>query len=254
MIYSYTIIIAFLCGIILYKIFTTHPGRLPFIRKIPGLDTIDEAVGRATEMGKPIFFSPGLTELDISSLSALMILSRVSRLAARYNTRVISTIPSYMAYVMAEEICREAYVSEGKGELFDPSRDLHLIINQFPYAIGSAGIMHREKVAAVFLFGYFFAESLILAEAGNTVGAIQVAGSDSILQLPFFVVTCDYTIIGEELYAAGAYISKHPTMLASLVAQDRCKVLISIFVIIGSIFATLSAKVGYNIILDLFGK
>ena len=40
------------------------------------------------------------------------------------------------------------------------------------------------------------------ARLGNAAGAIQIAGTDAVTQLPFFITTCDYTLIGEELYAA----------------------------------------------------
>ena len=80
--------------------------------------------------------------------------------------------------------------------------------------------MLREKPAAIFLQGTFYAESLILAETGNSVGAIQIAGTDSEHQLPFFIAACDYTLIGEELYAASAYLSREPMLLGSLRGQD----------------------------------
>lgn len=238
--YTYTLFILIVCGVIVWNILSARKGKEFYIRKLAGLDAIDEAVGRATEMGRPIFFSlPALPGVDVSSLSALAILSRVARLAARYNTRVIVTTTHYVVYTMAEEVCKEAFAAEGKGELFDPSRDLYLMIEQFPYAIGSAGIMHREKVAANFLFGYFYAESLLLAEAGTQVGAIQVAGTDATLQVPFFVVTCDYTLIGEELYAASAYMSRQSTMLGSLVGQDVGKLLLMALTLVGAIVSTM---------------
>jgi len=65
--------------------------------------------------------------------------------------------------------------------------------------------MLREKPAANFFMGMFYAESLILAETGNRTGAIQIAGTDADTQLPFFITACDYTLMGEELYAASAY-------------------------------------------------
>ena len=71
--------------------------------------------------------------------------------------------------------------------------------------------------------GYFFAESLILAEAGARTGAIQIAATDAFTQLPFFITTCDYTLMGEELYAASAYLSRDARMLATLKAQDLGK-------------------------------
>ena len=89
--------------------------------------------------------------------------------------------------------------------------------------------------------GAFFAESLILAETGNSIGAIQVAGTAMPSQLPFFVAACDYTLIGEEFFAASAYLSGDPDQLGSLKGQDVGKVIVAALVIVGCLMDTLSS-------------
>jgi hypothetical protein len=220
-----------------------HRGKELYIRPMPGLDAIEEAIGRATEMGRPIFFSPGIGGLNIVTLCSLAILKRVAKLAAKYDLRFISTTASYLIYPMVEEIIRDAYAEQGKADLFNPD-DVVFIYGQFPYAFGSVGIMQREKVAANFLFGFFAAESLILAEGGNIAGAIQVAGTNSVLQIPFFIVACDYTIIGEEFFAASAYLSKDPTMTGSLRGQDMGKLVIFIIILAATAEATIKFFAG----------
>ena len=81
----------------------------------------------------------------------------------------------------------------------------------------------REKPAACLYMGKFFAESLILAETGNSIGAIQIAGTASQSQIPFFVTACDYTLIGEEFFAASAYLSQTPELMGGLKGQDMMK-------------------------------
>ena len=103
------------------------------------------------------------------------------------------------------------------------------------------GLVHREQVGAAFLFGRFAAESLILAEAGQQIGATQVAATTSPEQVSFFITACDYTIIGEELYAAGAYLSKDPVQTGSLKAQDVGKILLLGLILLGSVFATVDS-------------
>ena len=98
--------------------------------------------------------------------------------------------------------------------------------------------MIRDRPAAHIMMGYFYAESLLLAETGATTGAIQIAGTDAFTQLPFFVTTCDYTLLGEELYAASAYLSREPKLLGSLKGQDMGKALIIVVLIIGSFLST----------------
>jgi len=110
-----------------------------------------------------------------------------------------------------------------------------------------SGLMVREQPAAVFLLGYFYAESLLLAETGASTGAIQVAGTDAYTQLPFFVTTCDYTLIGEELYAASAYLSREPRMLGSLRGQDVGKV----FLMLAMVGGTIAMSIGRWLAADL---
>jgi len=87
--------------------------------------------------------------------------------------------------------------------------------------------------------GGFFAESLILAETGNAAGSIQIAGTAEASQLPFFVAACDYTLMGEELYAASAYLSHEPVMLGGLKGQDFVKLIIIIVIVVGAVLIAL---------------
>jgi hypothetical protein len=238
--YTMLVLTVIFCAPIVYFILAARRGREIHIRPIAGLSAISEAIGRATEMGRPVLYCAGLSGLDIDGLCSVAILGQIAKMTARYNLRILVPMNDYLLYPIAEEAVREAYGAEGKLDLFD-QKDMIYVPGQFPYAAACVGMMHREKVAANFFFGYFAAESLILAEAGSQVGAIQVAGTPSTDQIPFFVTACDYTIIGEEYYAATAYLTREPTMLGSLVGQDVGKITISAFVIVGTVFAALAA-------------
>ena len=82
----------------------------------------------------------------------------------------------------------------------------------------------------------------ILAETGNSIGAIQIAGTAESSQLPFFVAACDYTLIGEELFAASAYLSRQPDQLGSLKGQDAGKLLVAAGIVIGVIYLLIRAR------------
>jgi hypothetical protein len=225
--------------IILYKILSARKGAKLFIRRIPGLSVLNEAIGRATEMGKPIIFAPGITGLDVVGLQAMSILSHVVKQSAKYQSRVIVTTADPIMYTLAEEVARDACASQGMPEAFIQDDIRYLSDQQFAWVSGVVGIQHREKVASCLYFGNFFGESLILAENGQMVGAIQVAGTPMTTQIPFFLASCDYTIIGDEYYAASAYLSREPTLLGSLVGQDYGKLILIGIIILGGILATL---------------
>jgi hypothetical protein len=98
--------------------------------------------------------------------------------------------------------------------------------------------------------GKFYAESLILAETGNSIGAIQIAGTASQAQIPFFVTACDYTLIGEEFFAASAYLSQKPELIGGVKGQDMIKLVIISVIVFSAIIMTIyeSTGIGFNII------
>lgn len=221
------------------RILAARGGKEIFVRKIPGLNAVDEAVGRATEMGKPILFSPGLGDFgEPMTFPALAALGYVARLAAKIGARVIVAVFQPVIVPVAEDILKQAYTEAGKRELYHEEDVRYLSTGQDTYALAVTGIMEREEVAASFFFGSFGFESLILTETGQRLGAIQVAGTASYNQIPFFIASCDYTVIGEELFAAGAYLGKEPTMLGSVIGQDYGKIIILALIVIGVVVVT----------------
>ena len=228
-------------GLILYYIYHARKGRKLFIRKIAGLQAIDDAVGRATEMGKPILYVLGLGYIeDIATIASLNILGEVAKKTAQYDTKLIVPNADPIVYTVAREIVKESYTNVGRPDAYDPDSVFFLAREQMAYAAGIDGIITRERPATNFLVGYFAAESLVIAETGAATGAIQIAGTDALAQLPFFVTACDYTLIGEELYAASAYISKRPLLLGAIKGEDYSKVIIAVALIAASIIGLLS--------------
>ena len=221
---------------VVYCIYHARSGKELFIRRIPGLEAVDEAIGRATEMGRSIMYILGLGGVsNVATIASMNILSQVAQKTADYETplRVPCNDPIVMNVV--REMVRTAYLNKGRPDAYNEENIFFLTESQFAYAAGVDGMMVREQPAAVFLQGSFFAESLILAETGNSIGAIQIAGTDKEHQLPFFIAACDYTLIGEELYAASAYLSREPMLLGSLKGQDYGKVMIFSAIVIGVI-------------------
>jgi hypothetical protein len=212
---------------LLYFVFKARTGKDLFIRKIAGLAAVDEAVGRATEMGKPILYVPGLGDIDwTATIASMNILGEVAKKIALYDSALIVPNRWSVTYTVSKEVVKEAFVSEGSPEKFKEEYVRYITEAQFGFAAAITGIMMRDKPATNFFIGRFWAESLIMAETGAQTGAFQIAGTDSVLQLPFFVTACDYTLIGEELYAASAYLSREPLLLGSLKAQDYGKLVV----------------------------
>jgi len=191
-------------------------------------------------MGRPIMYIPGIMDMDnIQTIASMVILGRVARKAAEYETPLL--VPTSRSIVMsaAQETVKEAYLDAGRPDAYDSDKIMYLTDDQFGYAAGVDGLMLREKPATIFYMGCFYAESLILAETGHSTGAIQIAGTAMPSQLPFFVTACDYTLIGEELFAASAYLSKEPLLLGSLKGQDWGKAIFIALLVGGIVLVSL---------------
>ncbi len=228
---------------ILIVLYTTYyrRGRRKFkMREIDGLRAIEEAIGRATEMARPLLFTPGWGG-DIqrpTTIASMNILSHVAETTARYDCPLLYPTHDPVIMSVAQEVVGESYTRAGYPDRMQPDNILYVSSSQFGYAAAVDGLISRLKPASVFLLGTFEAESLILAETGNSVGAIQIAGTDSTIQLSFFIVACDYTLIGEELFAASGYLSGNESILASVRSQDILKILIAAFLIVASVWVT----------------
>jgi len=239
------VIALILVGAIMWYVFQAGRGKKLFIRRIAGIEAVDEAVGRATEMGKPILFIPGIQDMDnVQTVAGLTILASVGKLAAQYETKLEVPVSRSLVMSTARETLKQAYLSVGRPDLYTDDMAYYVTDEQFGYVAAVDGIMVREKPATCFYMGAFFAESLILAETGNSVGAIQIAGTAMPTQLPFFVAACDYTLIGEELFAASAYLSKDAKMIGSLKGQDVGKAIAMFFILLGSVVATVASVSG----------
>ena len=241
----FAIIVFLFCGSVIFWIIYARKGKPLKIRKIAGLEAVDEAVGRATEMGRSVLFIPGIQDMnEIQTIAGITILSRVAKVAAEYDAKV--EVPTSKSLVMtaARETIQASYLTAGRPESYNQDLVYYVTDEQFGYVAYVQGMMVRDKPAACFYMGAFFAESLLLAETGNTIGAIQLAGTAMPAQLPFFVAACDYTLIGEEFFAASAYLSGEPDQLGSLKGQDFGKIIVGIGIIVGVILSSIASALG----------
>lgn len=243
-----------LCAVILLFIARARRQKL-FLRRIPGVDAVEEAIGRGTEMGRPIYFLTGrLSITSVSTMAAATILGEVARKVAQYDTPLKVPHTDAITMSVCQEITREAYQAAGRPDAFQEDANFYVTDEQFSYTAAVDGMMMREKPAACFYMGYYYAEALMLAETGTAAGAIQIAGTDAEHQLPFFVSACDYTLMGEELYAASAYLSQEPVKVGTLRGQDAGKLALMAFLLFGSLLVTVLSLSKKREVLELVPK
>lgn len=210
--------------LVMFMVRRAKAGQPLWFRRIAGIDAIDEAIGRATELGKPVLYVPGTQNIEnIQTIASIQLLTSVATKAANYDIPIIVPLNRAFMVSVAEEAVKQGFLNAGRPDAFVRDNVRYMSDEQFAFTSGVTGIMMREKTAAHFYLGAFYAESLILSEVGFTSGAIQIAGTANTHQLPFFVVACDYTLIGEEYFATSALVTRDVEMMGTLKATDYMK-------------------------------
>lgn len=221
------------------SILAARRGNRIAVRSLPPLEALDGAIRDAAAAGRPVFFVPGSRDLDnMQTVAALSVLGPVARKVAECGGRLF--VPTSRSIVMetARDICRRAYARAGKAADWSDDNVVYISDDQLGFVARVDGLIARERPGVCFLLGFFASESLLLAEGGYQVGAVQIAGTASPVQLPFLVAACDHVLLGEELFAAGASLEGDASMLGSLRGQDACKLFAAGLIIVGSVLTT----------------
>ena len=246
------ILFMFFCVLEYYFYREAKQGKARKLRRVEGVDKIDEAIGRATEMGRPVFTITGLDSFYSSETPAVIcnlnVISYVSRKAAEMGTPVIIGVGPSDVLPVATELYREGCAAAGKPEMFKEDNVRFLTPQQWAYTAAIMGIIDRELPAACVFIGRIYAEALHFGIVARRSGALSIAGNTDLGMASFFVVTCDYTLLGEEMYAAGAYVSGDPFQINAIVGQDVMKWVVSVLLLIGVVAVT----VGSSLMKSLF--
>lgn len=207
------------------------------LKQLPAYEAIREGVGRAAELGKPVMCHCGQRNLDhpfvAATLAALSILSYVASLCAEYGVRLIVPTMLHTVYPIQVQRVREAYMEQGRVEEFNEDDVRFLSPHHQAYAAGTIAIMEREKVSTNIMVGQWSGITLVIAETSARLGCFGVGGTDQTSNMPFFIPTMDYAIIGEEMYSLGTYIDKDPRDTGTLFAKDLIKVLFIVLIVLG---------------------
>ena len=219
-------------------------------RGIPGLERLEGWIEEAAKLDRSVFFTPGtggITSPD--TLAGLALLGYVAKRCVERKAQLIVANSDPQVQQATEDIVKGAYAKAGREKEFRPDMVRYVSPRQFAYAAGVMGILRREKPAVNFFVGDFQAEALQVAEAGRTEAIAQFGGTSNIDQLPFFMTTCDQTLIGEELYTAQGYLSSDPEAISTLVAPDAGKILAILLILAGALLITF----GNSILIALMG-
>lgn len=212
-------------------------GKAGELRSLPGLEQLSAAVGRSAETGQPLHVSVGVAgvggPVTAETWAGLTMLGHLADEAAACDTPLIVTVADPTVLPVAQDILRRAYTRYGNPEGYDPTYVRLIAPNPMAYAAGVAGLLEREPLTASIMVGSFGDEYLLMGETGARLGVHQVVGAADPQTLPFVYASADETLVGEEMFAGGAYTTRLPIQIGSLLTEDlaRWLVVLAIFLI-----------------------
>ena len=207
----------------------------PF-RPIVAFQTLRGLLGRTAESGKKVHLSMGSAGLGDEQTAAtaigLAVLRHMADQGAAFGYSPIVTVADPVLMLVAQDILYRAYQRTGLGASYR-STDVRLIApDATAYAVGAQQEINQETVAANVMVGHFGDEYLLMGEPGAQREIIQMVGSNTLEAQPLMMATSNRVLVGEELFAAGAYLTGRPAHIASLHVQDLVRVLLVIAIVV----------------------
>ena len=235
-------LIAFV-GLIFYFTRRVRAGQLPILRQIQAYETLKGVSARAIEAGRNLHLSLGVgtvtNDTTADTLAGLSILAYLSEKAAATASPPIVSLADPMAMLMAQSVTKAAQTDDPDGAELAQQNVRWVAPQPAAYAAGVMNLIHLEETDANILVGNFGDEYLLMGETAARQGGSHIGGSSVPNTLPFIYASAQETLIGEEIYAAGAYLQKRPVHLGSLMAQDTLRTIIFWVILIGVILASL---------------
>jgi hypothetical protein len=218
-------------------------GYTPDLRPIRAFDALRGLTARAIEAGRALHVSLGVGgvagEAAGDSLAGLKVLEYLADQSAAAGVPAVVSVADPTLLPVAQEVVRRPYGADREGAA-EAGRHVRWIAPQpAAYAAGVMGILGGEGVDANVMVGAFGDEYLLMGEAAVRRNIATVAGASDPNVLPFVFATADEMLMGEDMYAAGAYLSGEPWHIGSLLAQDLMRWIIVLVVIAAVIIHTL---------------
>jgi len=226
-------------------------GRLSDIplRSLPPVENLRTSLRRAAEMGEAVHLSPGVGAIDDRSsvaetLAGLEVVQGVARDALALGVPVHVTTNDGLVNLLAENSVQRALREAGHPAGLEAASELVAQQNRVAYAAGVMDRVGRPEVQGSVLVGSFTEELLLMGEVGARQTKFQVAGAVRPDAASFLPLVTDDFLLGEEIYAAGAYIDPKPARVVSLLAQDGIRMVLILLIVLGVILATMGILEG----------
>jgi len=230
--------------ILLLLIFATLGRRWqPSFRKLPSYEALGTAIERAVEAGERVHVSLGTGSVigpeSAPAMAGLVVLSRVASATAMSDRPAVATTADGAMAILAQDTLRTAHARLGASERYEPTSGRMLGATPYSYVAGVPAVLANENVSVHILNGSFGSEGALAADFGERRQALVVGGSDDVHAQALMYATAEHPLIGEEIYAGGAYLNAGVFHGASLRAQDVVRVLVILAILAGTLLSTL---------------
>jgi len=236
------LIVLFSVPLLFFALSRVRAGYGPQVRTLPAFDRLSGMSSRAAESGQTLHVGLGTGGISGAetgvSLAGLGSLAYLADQAAASESRLVVTVADPTLLPAAQEVVRRAYARRGKSDVFSPTQIRLLAPDPVAYAAGVMGILEGEDALASVTVGAFGDEYLLIGETGVKNDIEQVAGTDDPAALAFMHMTANGTLIGEEIFAAGACLQKRAESIAGLMVQDWWRYLVVLVIIVGVLWRT----------------
>lgn len=210
------------------------------VREIPAFTRLYHALGLSVEDGTRLHVSLGngnlLDARGGSAFAGLAMLRIIAERTSVSDKPVVASTGDAVLGLLTQDTIQAGFKAAGVDELYVPSMGRVTGLSPFGYAAGAMHISQNEDISTNIMLGYFSSEVALLAEAADRENATMIGASDNLTGQAVLFATTQDALIGEELFAAGAYLNAGASHTASLTVQDILRWLV-IAALLGGAFA-----------------
>jgi hypothetical protein len=205
------------------------------VRELPALVRLYQAIGLSVEDGTRLHISLGsgglLNARGGSALAGLASLRLISERTSVSDKPPVASAGDPALGLLTQDTLQAGYQAAGVEELYVPTSGRVTGFGPFGFAAGAMPITSNENISANILLGHFGAEVGLLTEASERENVTVIGASDDLAGQSVLFASSQDALIGEELFAAGAYLGAGPSHMASLTVQDilRWIILLALF-------------------------
>ena len=210
----------------------------PKLRAIPALTRLYRAIGLSVEDGTRLLVGLGNTSLLTGSagapLAGLGMLRHLTERTSLSDRPPVAVAGEASLALLAQDSLEAGYQGAGAGEFYQPTTGRVAGLTPFSSAAGTLPILRDENVSAAVFMGHFGVEAGLLADAAERENAFVVGSSDDLAAQSVWFAAAPEALIGEELFAAGAYLGANSSQTASLTVQDILRWIIILAMLTGA--------------------